>query len=111
MFIAKIISAIYGLVMMAVLVGIMLQINEDGPLAPSSLFFFIVAGEMILAAFLHPQEFYCLPAGVVYYVTIPAMYLLLIIYSIFNLNIVSWGTREKAVALSKAVSVAKLLFC
>jgi len=101
---AKIISALYGLVMMAVLVGIMLQMYEDGPLAPSSLFFFIVAGEMIIAAFLHPQEFGCLGAGVVYYVTVPSMYLLLIVYSIFNLNVVSWGTREIAAKKSKMVS-------
>lgn len=99
---AKIISAIYGLVMMAVLVGIMLQIYEDGPLAPSSLFFFIVAAEMIIAAFLHPQEFDCLISGVVYYVTVPSMYLLLIVYAIFNLNVVSWGTREIATKKSKA---------
>lgn len=99
--VAKIISAIYGLVMMAVLVGIMLQIMEDGPLAPSSLFFFIVAGTMIIAAFLHPQEFGCLPAGVVYYVTVPSMYLLLIVYAIFNLYNVSWGTREVATKKSK----------
>lgn len=88
---------------MAVLVGIMLQIDEDGPLAPSSLFFFVVAGEMIIAAFLHPQEFICLPAGVVYYVTVPSMYLLLIVYSIFNLNVVSWGTRETVTKKSKMV--------
>jgi chitin synthase len=100
---AKIISAIYGLVMMAVLVGIMLQIDEDGPFAPSSLFFFIVAGEMIIAAVLHPQEIVCLCAGVVYYVTVPSMYLLLIVYSIFNLNVVSWGTREIAAKKSKMV--------
>jgi chitin synthase len=100
---AKVISAVYGLVMMAVLVGIMLQIYEDGPFAPSSLFFFIVAAEMIIAAFLHPQEFGCLPAGVVYYVTIPSMYLMLIVYSIFNLNVVSWGTREIAAKKSKMV--------
>jgi chitin synthase len=100
---AKIISAVYGLVMMAVLVGIMLQINEDGPFAPSSLFFFIAAGEMVIAAFFHPQELSCLPAGIVYYVTIPSMYLLLIVYSIFNLNVVSWGTREIATKKSKMV--------
>jgi chitin synthase len=100
---AKIISAVYGLVMMAVLVGIMLQIDEDGPFAPSSLFFFVVAAEMIIAAFLHPQEFFCLPAGVVYYVTVPSMYLLLIVYSIFNLNVVSWGTRETVEKKSKMV--------
>jgi chitin synthase len=89
--------------MMAVLVGIMLQIMEDGPLAPSSLFFFIVAGEMLIAALLHPQEFGGLPAGVVYYVTVPSMYLLLIVYAIFNLNNVSWGTREIATKKTKKV--------
>jgi hypothetical protein len=90
---------------MAVLVGIMLQIYEDGPMAPSSLFFFIVAGEMIIAAFLHPQEFDCLISGVVYYVTVPSMYLLLIVYAIFNLNVVSWGTREVATKKTKMVRV------
>lgn len=94
LFVAGVISAIYGLIMMAVLVGIMLQIQNDGILAPSSIFFFLVAGEMIIAALLHPQELACLPAGVVYYVTVPSMYLLLIIYSVFNMNNVSWGTRE-----------------
>jgi hypothetical protein len=93
---AKILSAIYGLVMMAVLVGIMLQIIEHGPLAPSSLFFFMVAGAMIIAGFLHPQEVRCLNSGVVFYVTVPSMYFILIIYAIFNLNDVSWGTREVA---------------
>jgi chitin synthase len=89
--------------MMAVLVGIMLQIMDDGPLAPSSLFFFIVAGGIIIAAFLHPQEFSCLLSGVVFYVTVPSMYLFLIVYAIFNLNNVSWGTREVATEKSKKV--------
>lgn len=89
--------------MMAVLVGIMLQIKNDGPLAPSSVFLFVVAGEMILAGLLHPQELYCLPCGIIYYVTVPSMYLLLIIYSVFNLNDVTWGTREVATKLTKQV--------
>jgi chitin synthase len=100
---AKIVSSIYGLVMMAVLVGIMLQITEHGPFAPSTLFFFIVAGSMIIAALLHPQEFGCLFAGVVYYVTVPSMYFFLIIYAIFNLNDVSWGTREVVTKSSEKV--------
>lgn len=97
LFIAGLLSAFYGLVMMAVLVGIMLQINNDGFLAPSSLFFFCVAGEMIITALLHPKELYCLKYGVVYYITVPSMYMLLIIYSVFNMNNVSWGTREVTV--------------
>ena len=78
---------------MAVIVGIMLQFAEDGPLAPTSLSIFLVFGSFLLAGLAHPQELYCLPYLVIYYITIPAMYLLLVIYSIFNLNVVSWGTR------------------
>ncbi|CAB3381251.1 Hypothetical predicted protein [Cloeon dipterum] len=98
---AMIISTLYGMVMIAVLVGIMMQISEDGPLAPSSLFFFIVSGQLILTGLLHPREIGCLPFGVIYYITVPSMYMLLIIYSLFNLNNVSWGTREVTVPLSQ----------
>lgn len=79
--------------MMAVLIGLLLQIMEDGWLAPSSLFLFIIILEMFIAALVHPQELYCLPAIIIYYITIPSMYLLLIIYSLFNLNDITWGTR------------------
>lgn len=83
--------------MMAVVVGVLLQIRDDGWLAPSSLFFFVMAGEFIATAMLHPSEFYCLKYGVIYYVTVPSMYMLLVIYSVFNMNNVSWGTREVTV--------------
>lgn len=43
---------------------------------------------------MHPQEFWALLCGVIYYITIPSMYMLLMIYSVFNMNDVSWGTRE-----------------
>lgn len=82
---------------MAVLIGIILQIRNDGFLAPSSLFFFCVAGELIITALLHPKEKGCLKYGLVYYITVPSMYMLLIIYSVFNMNNVSWGTREVTV--------------
>ena len=62
---------------------------------------FLVGGSFILSAIMHPQEFWCLPYGIVYYITIPAMYLLLVIYSIFNLNVVSWGTREGPKTMTK----------
>ena len=93
LFVAQILSASYALLMMAVIVGILLQVKEDGALAPTSVSVIWVFGSFLLAAILHPQEFGCLPYLVIYYITIPAMYLLLVIYSIFNLNVVSWGTR------------------
>jgi len=91
--------------MIVVLVGIMLQIAEDGWLAPSSLLFFIVACQMTVAGLLHPQEVICLLCGVIYYITVPSMYMLLIIFSVFNVHNVTWGTRD-----SKKLSVVSLLF-
>jgi len=53
-----------------------------------------MAASFIITAIMHPKEFWCLPCGFIYYLLVPSMYLLLIIYSLFNLNDVSWGTRE-----------------
>ncbi|KAL7734282.1 hypothetical protein ACLKA6_010625 [Drosophila palustris] len=95
--IAFVISAIYCLVMMAVLIGIIVQMLEDGPLAPASLFFLLVAVQITISGLMHPQEFLALFCGVIYYITIPSMYMLLMIYSVFNMNDVTWGTREAPV--------------
>lgn len=80
--------------MVIVLVGIVLQIAADGFIAPNTLLFFIVIGQFTMTALLHPQELSCLPNAVIYYVTVPSMYMLLIIFSIFNLHNITWGTRE-----------------
>ena len=89
--IAQLLTILYAIIMIAVYVGIILQIYEDGPLSLSALGFFFTFGSFIFAAMLHPQEFPCV---IIYLATIPSMYLLLMIYSLFNLNNVSWGTRE-----------------
>ncbi|KAK9877020.1 hypothetical protein WA026_016046 [Henosepilachna vigintioctopunctata] len=94
---AAILSSIYGLLMMAVLIGVLLQIQEDGLLAPTSIFFLFMIGEFVLAALIHPKEFYCLKYGIIYYVTVPSMYMLLMIYSVFNIHEIKWGTRENNV--------------
>lgn len=90
---------------MAVLIAIFLQIGEDGLLAPTSIFFLMVTGQIVITGLLHPQEVGCLPFGVIYYITVPSMYLLLMIYSIFNLNNVAWGTREVTAKKTKKVTV------
>jgi chitin synthase len=105
---AEILTAIYAMVMMAVVVGTALQLQSDGVDSPSGIFFLCMSASFILAGLLHPQELYCLPRGIVYYLTVPSMYLLLIIYSVFNLNNVSWGTREVAKVLSKDVRTTKI---
>ncbi|TRY61889.1 hypothetical protein TCAL_08870 [Tigriopus californicus] len=96
-----ILSTFYALVMMAVIVGTALQLGEDGIGSPSAIFLISMVGSFFIAACLHPQEFWCIVPGLIYLLCIPAMYLLLIIYSITNLNVVSWGTREVAVKKTK----------
>ncbi|XP_073836306.1 chitin synthase 2 isoform X2 [Musca autumnalis] len=93
---AFVISAVYCLVMMAVLIGIIIQMIDDGPLAPASLFFLLVFLQIFISGIMHPQEAGALVCGLIYYITIPSMYMLLLIYSVFNMNDVSWGTREVA---------------
>ncbi|KAI8124665.1 Chitin synthase 8 [Lucilia cuprina] len=94
LFVAQVLSTAYALIMMAVIVGTALQLGEDGIGSPSAIFLISMVGSFFIAACLHPQEFWCISAGLIYLLSIPSMYLLLILYSIINLNVVSWGTRE-----------------
>ncbi|VDN19299.1 unnamed protein product [Cylicostephanus goldi] len=91
---AQIVSALFAMLMTAVFVGTSLQIQKDGILSPHSIFLFSVMGSFVTAAILHPLEFTCIIPGILYFLAIPSMYMLLPIYSICNLNTVSWGTRE-----------------
>ncbi|XP_037268092.2 chitin synthase chs-2 isoform X3 [Rhipicephalus microplus] len=91
--VAEVLSAAYALLMAAVMVGTALQIQEDGITSPSSLFFVITAAVFVFAAMVHPQEFQCVVHGLLYIVLVPSMYLILALYSVINLNVVSWGTR------------------
>jgi len=98
---SQLLSTFYALVMMAVIVGTTLQLMEDGIGSPSAIFLIAMIGSFFIAACLHPQEFWCIVPGLIYLLCIPSMYLLLIIYSITNLNVVSWGTREVAAKKTK----------
>ncbi|CAH1797404.1 unnamed protein product [Owenia fusiformis] len=93
---ASLMSAMYAVVMMAVFVGILIQITQDSIFSPNAIFLVMMAFIFITAGILHPQEILCLPPGLLFFITIPSGYLLLVIYSFCNLNIVSWGTREVA---------------
>lgn len=99
--VAQILSTLYALIMMAVIVGTALQLGEDGIGSPSAIFLIAMSGSFFIASLLHPQEFWCVSAGIIYLLSIPSMYLLLILYSIINLNVVSWGTREVVAKKSK----------
>lgn len=96
--------------MMAVIVGTALQLGEDGIGSPSAIFLISLSSSFFIAACLHPQEFWCIIHGIIYLLSIPSMYLLLILYSIINLNVVSWGTREVAVKKTKKVSLILVIY-
>nr|XP_037268094.1 chitin synthase chs-2-like [Rhipicephalus microplus] len=92
--VAQIMSASYALLMMAVLVGTAIQVSEDGVGSPSAIFLISLSSSFFVAALMHPQEFMCIIPGLLYFLSVPSMYLLLILYSLINLNVVTWGTRE-----------------
>ncbi|XP_061164529.1 chitin synthase chs-2-like [Saccostrea echinata] len=95
---AAIVSTIYSLLMMVVLVGLLVEAAGAGLCSVTTLFLLFVAGVFVVSALLHPQEFFCVLHGFLYFLSIPSMSMLLMIYSLGNLHVVSWGTRETKVA-------------
>ncbi|WAR10593.1 CHS2-like protein [Mya arenaria] len=91
---AAILSTLYSLVMMIVIVGLLRQAAEFGICSVTTAFLIFVAGVFVLAAFIHPQEFWCIIHGFLYFLAIPSMSMILMLYALGNLNNVSWGTRE-----------------
>ena len=87
-------STFYSCVMTVVAVGILEGIATKGVLDPSLVFLAVLAACFIFAGIIHPYEFSCLAYGLIYFLCIPAGYLVLIVFSYSNLNVVSWGTRE-----------------
>ncbi|KHJ44104.1 Chitin synthase [Trichuris suis] len=92
--VAQVSGALFALLMMAVIVGTAVQVQKDGIYSPHAVFLLVVISSFFIAACLHPSEFFCIVPGILYFLAIPCMYLLLTIYSVCNLHVVSWGTRE-----------------
>ena len=91
---AKVLSLIYGLCMIAVLFALVFDIWGSCPWSPSTVSMELTVGAFLLVGILHPAEMHYLVYGLVYYLTIPCMYMLLPVFCVFNLDDVSWGTRE-----------------
>uniref|UniRef100_A0A671XER4 chitin synthase n=1 Tax=Sparus aurata TaxID=8175 RepID=A0A671XER4_SPAAU len=105
--IAAIMSIIYAFLMLVVTMSIIGSMVKDKTiLTPSSLFVVIMAIIYIITALLHPQEIQLVFHGFLYILCIPSAYLLLTIYSMVNMNNVSWGTRETKPAAGASKSEA-----
>ena len=100
--IAKVLTGFYSITMTAMIIGLIVEFANKGFLAPNAVSLLSFFGPLLLAAIFHPQEAYCFPSFIIYMITLPSMYVLLVIYSLFNMWNVSWGTREVAVKKTKA---------
>ena len=94
--VAKVLSAIYAVMMVISYGAIIVNIVLDGPLTLANLGFLATFASFFLAAALHPQEFGNIVHCFVFMIALPAMFIILNIYSLLNMHIVSWGTREAA---------------
>ncbi|OTF70621.1 hypothetical protein BLA29_000372 [Euroglyphus maynei] len=92
--VAQIFSTFYVMLMLAVLVSTGIEIYDESIFSPSVIFFVGMLTVFVISALIHPQEISCLIPVIIYMLMIPSMYLLLTLYSIINLNVVVWGTRE-----------------
>ncbi|XP_065326139.1 chitin synthase chs-2-like [Pelmatolapia mariae] len=101
--IAAILSLCYAFLMLTVTISIIgSMLKEKTILTPSSIFIIFMAIIYLITAAMHPQEFNLVFYGFLYIICIPSAYLLLTIYSMVNMNNVSWGTRETKPAAGEA---------
>ncbi|KAL4227222.1 hypothetical protein ACF0H5_012667 [Mactra antiquata] len=94
MTIASIMSAVYAILMTIVFVGTIGQAIKGGLTSPNVIFMVLLVVIFFIAALMHPEEFFCVIPGALYFICLPTGYLLLTIYYLCNMNVVSWGTRE-----------------
>ncbi|KAK2920302.1 chitin synthase 1 [Channa argus] len=93
--IAGIMSVLYAFLMTASFFSIIGDMVVQGTfLTPTGLFLVSMAIMYFVTALLHPEEFGMIIYGLMYFICIPSGYLLLTIYSLVNMDNVSWGTRE-----------------
>lgn len=98
---AAVLSAIFTIVMMIATVGTIISIVTENFGSPNVVFLTGLVSVFTIAGILHPQEFFCLVYGLLYFLTVPSTFILLTVYYLCNLNNVSWGTRETPKKLTK----------
>lgn len=67
--------------------------------SPTSMFVLAMFVIFLFSSLVHPKEFSNIIFGTVFFLMIPSTYVFLSLYSLINLNVINWGTRE---AVAKA---------
>lgn len=93
-YVGIVLSAVYGIIMMLVLVALVVNSRIESIASPNVSFLIAITVLFLVSGLLHPREFFCLAPGLLYIFAIPFSLLFLIIYSLCNMHVVSWGTRE-----------------
>jgi len=96
---AKLFSIVYAFIMLAVLIATTNQIVLETAFSPTSMFVLTMIFMFSFASLIHPKEITNIIYGSVFFLMIPSTYVLLSLYSLINLNVINWGTRE---AVAKA---------
>lgn len=108
--IAGIMSVLYAFLMTASFFSIIGDMVIQGTfLTPTGVFLVSMAIMYMVTAILHPEEFGMIIYGLMYFICIPSGYLLLTIYSLVNMNNVSWGTRESNKGEGEAKKIHNIL--
>ncbi|XP_063775429.1 chitin synthase chs-2-like [Pseudophryne corroboree] len=108
--IAAFLSVCYAFLMTATLLCIIADmVKQQTFVTPTGLFLISMIFIYLITALLHPNEFFLLVYGLVYSICVPSGYLLLTIYSLVNMHIVSWGTRETVVPKDKTKQSKKIV--
>ena len=92
--VGAVLTALYTVVMMIATVGTLVSIATESFNSPNVVFLSGLFVIFFVASLLHPQEFFCLVYGGLYFLVVPSTFILLTVYYLCNLNNVSWGTRE-----------------
>uniref|UniRef100_W5LM31 chitin synthase n=1 Tax=Astyanax mexicanus TaxID=7994 RepID=W5LM31_ASTMX len=92
--IAAVMSILYAFLMTGTILSIIDMVKQQTFMTPAGLFLISMTLMYLITAALHPQEFSLIVYGLLYFLCIPSGYLMLVIYSIVNMNNVTWGTRE-----------------
>ena len=93
---AFVMAFIYAIIQILSAIGVIYSIAKSDPVYcnPNAIFLFLVLASFGLCGVLHPLEILTLLNGIVYYMFVPTMCMILMLYAICNINCVSWGTRE-----------------
>nr|CAD7400153.1 unnamed protein product [Timema cristinae] len=95
---AKLLSVMYGLLILSTIIVIAVDLFRYGLASDlRSLFFVVVLHHLFFVVILYPMEVTNCKTILPFYVTSPTRLLLLPVFTVFNIQDVTWGTRETQV--------------